>query len=296
MTLFYVQFNPVNLSSILTSFHIKKEDSYDQKKLNIVFHEDINIVTEDKKLKKLRSKWKKQHPNSKIQIVESGSETEKGKYSQWKLIEEIQTKKQIERRKEFLKQISIRDSLNAYYRKRFNVSNEKRFNLDQNYGLLISYKQTEKMLLKSGKTFLIGEGMGNFSSRLAFNASKLTEGSLLLNSILPIYENPDFRHNHGALWIETVISGRKYHSITHRPFSTYNTLFGEYGVLGFLAFICLYILSKLFQLLKQRQFKFALLIIPLFLILLGTYYWFETFGLIMFFELIIHTELKLKKT
>lgn len=298
MTLFYVQFNPINLSSILSSFHIKKEDSYSQNKINSAFHEEVNIVTEDNKLKELRTKWEEEHPNSKLRIVERENEENYGKEynSQWKLIERIQIKKQDKQKRRFLEDWRISDSINKHYRNLYDALEVKKINLNQNYGLLISFKQTKKILLKNTKTFLIGNGIGNFSSQLAFNASKLSQGSQFFDLMLPRYEHHDFKYNHEAVWLETAISGREYHSVTHRPYSTYNTLFGEYGVLGFLAFICFYIFTKLFQLLKQKQFKFALLILPLFLILLGTNYWFETFELIMFFELIIHAELKLKKT
>lgn len=215
-------------------------------------------------------------------------------------VEPYAVKKQKNESKKLLNEFEViwnrRDSLKRRFSSKDSLLGDGvSFDVDREYGLLRSLKQTYKLINRDIKTMLLGNGAGNFSSSLAFIAARKEDkgNSRLLTLMIPKYKNIDFENNHEAIYDYLLVKGVEYHSIIHFPYNTYNTLIGEYGVLGFLAFVLLFIGMRLIKAFKTRLMS-VLIIIPLFMILVGTYYWFETFTFIAFFEIVVNNELRKK--
>lgn len=171
----------------------------------------------------------------------------------------------------------------------FAFGNLKKFDLDIKPGHLISLEQTKDLLLRSPKHFLLGNGVGNYSSRIAMLSSKEKEDSRLFKIILPRYEHVDYRENHKAIWKYVNYLGTEYHSFIHLPFSGYNQLLGEYGVIGLLMFMLLYVG---FFIKKWKYLQSGKILIGMLLIMFNLDYWFESLTLLVFFELLILIEVK----
>lgn len=162
------------------------------------------------------------------------------------------------------------------------------FNFVAQSGKVRSYYQTKKFLLSSPVHFLFGAGMGGFSSKLAFNSSGVMEGSSL-SKLLPKYETSYFKNNHKALYSFLKTQHIMFHSESNRPFSVYNQLLGEYGLVGFLLFI----LSYLWYFMKRlNRRRFALPILVTLLVLLNIDYLFESLSVLLFVETLLFLDLK----
>ncbi|MFC4722878.1 hypothetical protein ACFO5O_11135 [Geojedonia litorea] len=150
---------------------------------------------------------------------------------------------------------------------------------------IVSLEQTLGNWIDSPTTFLVGNGGGKFSSRVAFT----TGGEYV--SWFPeslIYKSNDFENNHFKLWNTKVLSRGYSDGTANQPFSHYNFIVGEFGLIGILLFlIYLYRPIKLFN---KSKFISILLIIMLCYFLLD--YWFEYFSVIIFFELFMGIYLK----
>lgn len=80
-----------------------------------------------------------------------------------------------------------------------------------------------------------------------------------------------------------------FHSESNRPFSVYNQLLGEYGLVGFLLFI----LSYLWYFMKRlNRRRFALPILVTLLVLLNIDYLFESLSVLLFVETLLFLDLK----
>ena len=172
----------------------------------------------------------------------------------------------------------------------FEYGKLKTFNLDSAAGKLISFKQTKNHLEKDWKNLLFGSGIGTFSSRLAFITSGIVNDSKILMAI-PKYETQDFRDNHKAIFKYLMFLDDETHSITNLPFSWYNQLFGEYGLIGLILFCVAYLgyFIKRFKLLSFGKTLFiAILIFFLF------DYWYERLSVTLIFELLMLLDLKIK--
>lgn len=294
MIVFYLKINPINFHEILKIVKINKENTYADKIIQGVYEAKNQSEIDKKELRTLKVKWKKEFSDTaKLNLKkESSLQQEKRKEisNRSLVMKNEKAKLKIEKYQDDIK--SIREANSRLVLD----SNKKKFEIDKTPGAIISLQQTANQLKSDPKKLLIGSGSGNSSSYLAIMSSKFTSSSRIFDLILPKYEHEDFKNNNGALWRYINTQGVEYHSITHYPYNTYNTLFGEYGILGFLAFIIFYILPKTYQLIQLKKVKLMLIIIPLFLVLVGTYYWFESFILILFFELIIHNETRDSKS
>lgn len=160
-------------------------------------------------------------------------------------------------------------------------------------GKAVSVVQTYKYLLSSPRHFVLGAGIGNFSSQLAVRTSDLNiKNSSRLFKMLPRYESPDFLHNHYRIYSLVYSLPPAYHSVRHLPSSFLNQIFGEYGVLGFLIFILFYVVFFF------RRFKLLSYSIPM-LFLLGGYlmfdYLFDYLSVVVFFELFVLLNIKQAK-
>lgn len=162
------------------------------------------------------------------------------------------------------------------------------FNFVVQSGKVRSYYQTKSFLMSSPLHFLFGAGMGGFSSKLAFNSSGVMEGSSL-SKLLPKYETPYFKKNHKALYSFLKTQHIMFHSESNRPFSVYNQLLGEYGLVGFLLFLVFYVWYFLRRINLRR---YALPVIVSLLILLNIDYLFESLSVFLFVETLLFLDIK----
>lgn len=152
-----------------------------------------------------------------------------------------------------------------------------------------SFVQTWEFLTSSPVHFLVGAGVGNFSSRLAFMAD---------GEYVPwyprehLYRSKNFTDNHYSLWNANLIFDRNERGTSNQPFSVYNQIFGEYGVLGFIIFLLFYF-SMPFKYYKEMTYGRILLILMLGYFVLD--YWFEFFSITVILELMLLTDIKSAK-
>ncbi|TJY34768.1 hypothetical protein [Pontimicrobium aquaticum] len=150
---------------------------------------------------------------------------------------------------------------------------------------LVSFDQTLDHWVSSSRNFIYGSGGGKFSSRTSF----ITGGEYV--GWFPqklTYLSPDFEGNHFQLWNSKILSIPYKDGTSNQPFSFYNKIVGEYGLIGILLFlIYLSIPLKYYKHLSYGRVIF-LLIFAYFLL----DYWFEYFSVIVFFELFIFLDIK----
>jgi hypothetical protein len=154
-------------------------------------------------------------------------------------------------------------------------------------GKLISFVQTFLYLKQKIRHALFGSGVGRFSSKLAFRASGV--GILGTYPSKYAYVAPEFRYNHLKTFLFYYNAEASQHSVMNYPFSVYNQVFGEYGLVGVLIFILFYLgyfLSR-FRLLTYGRYMIVLLL-AFFLM----EYWFELFSLIVLFELFMFLNIR----
>ena len=154
---------------------------------------------------------------------------------------------------------------------------------------LPAHLQTLSYITSGPKELLLGAGMGNFSSRLAF----LTAGEY--TDWYPsglIYRHELFTQNHFPLWNHKILKQPivGIDGTMNQPFSVYNQILGEYGLLGFALFLIFYV--GFFM----RKWKlFPPYCRALFFFMLGFLfldYWFEFFSTLVVFEWIMLLAMK----
>lgn len=157
-------------------------------------------------------------------------------------------------------------------------------------GKVIGLQQTFNFLKAHPAKILAGEGVGNFSSKLAFRATglKFTGGYPKKY----IYINPDFLRNHLDVYLSFFTRSAATHSLTNSPFSVYDQLLSEYGLLGLLMLLIFYVgfFAKDYRLLT---YGIPLLLFVLFVFLID--YWFEQLSVVVFFELLMFLNIKESK-
>jgi len=117
---------------------------------------------------------------------------------------------------------------------------------------------------------LAGDGIGNFSSKLAFKATGLSFAGGYPAKF--IYISKDFLSNHLDIYLNFFSRRSGLHSLINSPFSVYDQLLAEYGLLGLLAFLVFYL--GFFA----RHYKMLTYGAPLLLLVLAIFfidYWFE---------------------
>jgi hypothetical protein len=154
-------------------------------------------------------------------------------------------------------------------------------------GKITGMQQTDNFFKAHPAKLIAGDGIGNFSSKLAFKVS-----SIGMTGSYPAkyaYINNDFLINHLDLYLNFFSKRADYHSLTNSPFSVYDQLFAEYGILGLLTFFICYLG---FFLKKWKVFTYGLPIIALMCAVLFIDYWFEQLSIIVFFELLLLLDIK----
>lgn len=149
-------------------------------------------------------------------------------------------------------------------------------------GKLKAWKQTLAFFKQHPGKLIMGTGMGNFSSKLAFRVTGL--GIAGNYPVQYRYVNPDFKENHLELQLSYYTRNDSLHSLTNSPNSVYNQLLSEYGIAGLLAFGFLYLFffAKQFRILSYGRPVLLLMGVVFF-----TDYWFEQLSVVVFFELLL---------
>jgi len=185
--------------------------------------------------------------------------------------------KKINRYAEFLNQAytaRLRDSMRHAY-------NWKR------PGKWIAAEQLIDFYKSRHSKILLGDGIANFSSRLAFKATMLNMAGQYPGSFK--YINPDFLVNHLYVYLYFHSQEQSNHEASNTPDAVYFQVAGEYGVAGLLMLGFLYVGFFIRRVSRQ---SFGL---PLLLLLAGAFfaeYWFEQFSIVVLFELLMFVEMK----
>lgn len=155
-------------------------------------------------------------------------------------------------------------------------------------GKLIAYFQTIAFLKDHPSKLITGNGTGNFSSKVAFKVAGMSWAGTYPEEFR--YIDPAFRNNHLSVYTHFFSKEDKsYHSVKNAPNSFYNQLLGEYGLLGLLSFVILY----LFYFLKDwKKLTYGFALIPVLLLALATDYWFEQLSVTILFELLLLLDIK----
>ncbi|HVU83427.1 MAG TPA: hypothetical protein VHC50_01210, partial [Puia sp.] len=160
-----------------------------------------------------------------------------------------------------------------------------KLSLEQKFGKVQAFKETGRYLISSPRAFLLGAGMGNFSSFLAERMSHVNQeqGSRIFNH-LPVYISPDYYNNHYQIFKTTFAMPQEFHSIKHFPSSFVNQLLGEYGLAGLLLFLFTYVWFFIKHYRRLSYGKYLLFLIGGFLLF---DYLFEYLSVVCIFELLM---------
>lgn len=154
-------------------------------------------------------------------------------------------------------------------------------------GKLIAMKQTFSFLRQHPQKILTGNGIGNFSSKLAFRATSLGVAGGFPAKYA--YVNSGFLVNHLNVYLSFFSKRAGYRSLINSPNSGYDQLLSEYGLIGLLAFVFYYAGYFL-----KRSLKLSYGI-PLLILMGGVFfldYWFEQLSVLVFFELLLLIDMK----
>ncbi len=189
-------------------------------------------------------------------------------------------KRKINRFTEFLDQmysVAMQDSLGKMY-------NWKR------PGKFIAAEQLVDFYKQHSSKIILGNGIGNFSSRLAFKATVLNIAGQYPAKFK--YIDHDFFINHLYLYLYFHSQEQSNHEASNTPDTVYFQLAGEYGIAGLILLGVLYFGFFIRRVHKQ---SFGL---PLLFLLAGSFfaeYWFEQFSIVVLFELLFFLDLKDKR-
>lgn len=157
-------------------------------------------------------------------------------------------------------------------------------------GKKIALLQTAKFLKENPSKAIVGAGMGNFSSRLAYQFSGRDSSRLFMR--LPKYCSGYYFKNNLLIYDSMRQLPTEYHSIKHFPNNFLSQLAGEYGIIGFLFFVVFYV----YYFFKRAHNKIFILLL---IACVGSYlmldYFFEFFNVMVIFELICLIEAKEKQ-
>lgn len=157
-------------------------------------------------------------------------------------------------------------------------------------GKLIAMQETIAFLKNHPSRIITGNGLGNFSSKLAFRVTGLNIAGKYPAG--HAYINPYFMENQLRLYLYYFTRHKDAHSIIHTPDSVINQLAGEYGLAGIFCFMFFY-LGWFTIKIKKTSYSASLLMLMAGAFFSG--YWFEQLSLVPFFELLMLLDMKLNK-
>jgi hypothetical protein len=158
-------------------------------------------------------------------------------------------------------------------------------------GKAMTWLQTFNFLHNNPSKILTGDGIGNFSSKLAFRVSGLGFAGGYPQKYT--YINPDFLKNHLDIYLDFFSKKTDYHTLSNNPDSVYDQLLAEYGLLGMAAFLLCYLG---FFLRHYKKLTYGLPILLLVLAMFLIEYWFEQLSILLFFELLLLLNIKESST
>jgi hypothetical protein len=154
-------------------------------------------------------------------------------------------------------------------------------------GKLLGFKQSVEFLKKHQDRLIAGDGIGNFSSKLAYKVTGLSIAGGFPGDFN--YISPDFLKNHLSLYAYFFTKPREFHSLFHSPSSVYDQLLTEYGLAGLLAFSLYYVG---FFLRNKNHQGYGLPMLAILLAFFLVDYWFEQLSVVVLFELLMFTNAK----
>lgn len=166
------------------------------------------------------------------------------------------------------------------------ISTQKSIN-NNKPGKLIGMQQTVSFFRQHPAKLLLGDGMGNFSSKLAFRVSGIGFAGGYPKKF--VYLSPDFLSNHLDLYLNFFSKKTDYHSLTNNPGSVYDQLLAEYGLIGILCFIVWYLG---YFLKNHKWISYGWPIVLLLMAVFAIDYWFEQLSILLFFELLMLLNIK----
>jgi hypothetical protein len=158
-------------------------------------------------------------------------------------------------------------------------------------GKVAGWLQTFHFFQQHPSKIFTGEGIGNFSSKLAFRVSGLGFAGGYPQKLT--YIDPDFLSNHLDIYLNYFSKKTDLHSLINNPDSAYDQLLAEYGLLGFIAFMACYIG---YFMKHYKQLTYGLPILMMILALFFIEYWFEQLSVLIFFELLLLLNIKENST
>ncbi len=147
--------------------------------------------------------------------------------------------------------------------------------------------QTIRYLKLHPQKSIVGLGLGNFSSKIAFRAA----GAGIRGGYSPkyVYINPAFMANHLDLYLSFFSKHIGFRSVRNNPYSVYDQMLSEYGFLGLFAFLFYYLWFF------AKHYKTLTYGLPILLLTIGILfidYWFEQLSVLVFFELMLFLNIK----
>jgi len=135
-----------------------------------------------------------------------------------------------------------------------------------------------------------GMGIGNFSSKIAFRAAGLgIRGRYPENHT---YISPDFLSNHLDLYLSYFSKNPGFRTVSNNPFSVYDQLLSEYGLLGLLALIVFYFG---FFIKQSGLLTYGIPILAFVASIFFIDYWFEQLSVMLMAELMLFLNIKENK-
>jgi hypothetical protein len=149
-------------------------------------------------------------------------------------------------------------------------------------GKMVGLLQSFSFFKRFPQKIFVGNGMGNFSSKLAYRTS-----SLGITGNYPkkySYINKDFMMNHLDVYLYFFSKQSGFHSVANSPFSGYDQLLTEYGLLGVVVFFVFY-LGYFLKSYRKLTYGIPILILMSSIFLID--YWYEQLSVIIIFELVL---------
>lgn len=154
-------------------------------------------------------------------------------------------------------------------------------------GKIIALKQTILFLWQHPQKMVTGDGIGNFSSKIAFKATNFG-----LTGSYPakyVYISRDFMANHLDIYLDFFSKKFGFHSVINSPNAVYFQLLGEYGLVGLIAFLIYYIG---YFLKSSYKLSYGIPVLGLLLTVFFLEYWFEQLSIVVFIELMLLINIK----
>ena len=154
-------------------------------------------------------------------------------------------------------------------------------------GKLLAFHESVNFFKEHREKIITGNGIGNFSSKLAFRTTGLKIAGGFPGKF--IYSHHDFLENHFSLYTYFFTKNAGSHSLINSPDSVYDQLLTEYGLAGVGAFIIFYA-GFFFRNLHLLSYGIPLLTMVLAAFMVG--YWFEQLSILLLFELMMFINIK----